>query len=410
MDQPVQINSEIGRLKTVVLHRPGKELDNIVPGEISGVPFDDLPDSRCSQQEHDQIADILRGRSVEVLYLDQLIAESLGTDDAREQFVDIVVNASKQGARRATETLKTFLLDLPTHAMVRQIISGVRKDEILLPAEHYQQLHDMIEKNRYPFYLDPMPGACFIGDSMSAISTGVAIGKMKQPIRRRESLLAQHVVDNHPQFTEAKTPVWCQYNQKFSLEGGDIMVLSPDSILVGVSEKTTAEAVEQLAITLFEQAGFKRAVVVELPKTREYSHLNSVISMVDTNKFLVHPGIRDNKGNIKTFILEKTDSQLFPKITEEVDFEHVLRVSLGVPSVELIEVGDGDNVLAMREQWSGGAGVLTIAPGVVIAYERNKATNRALEKAGVEVIEVVGSELLRGHGGVRSLAAPLVRQ
>ena len=160
MDEPIHITSEIGKLKTVLLHRPGKELENLTPDYLTDLLFDDIPYLEVAQKEHDAFAQTLRDHGVEVLYLDELVAEALSSDQSdqlREQFVDEMLAASKQGSRRITQVLRQFLLDLPTHAMVRKIMAGVRKDEITLPPEHHRQLHNMIEKNHYPFYLDPMP-------------------------------------------------------------------------------------------------------------------------------------------------------------------------------------------------------------------------------------------------------------
>ena len=175
---PIHITSEIGKLKVVVLHRPGEELENLTPDYLTDLLFDDIPYLKKAQEEHDAFAQVLRERGVEVLYLDQLATEALATDALREQFVDDMLANSKQDTRRVTETLRQFLLDLPTHAMVRKLMAGVRKDEITLPPEHHQQLHDMVEKDYYPFYLDPMPNLYFTRDPAAAIGRGLTINKM----------------------------------------------------------------------------------------------------------------------------------------------------------------------------------------------------------------------------------------
>ena len=173
MDEPIHITSEIGKLKTVLLHRPGEELENLTPDYLTDLLFDDIPYLKVAQAEHDAFAEVLRSRGIEVLYLDQLVAEAISTDQLREQFVDEMLAASKQDSRRVTQTLRQFLLDLPTHAMIRKIMAGVRKDEITLPPDQHQQLHNMIEKNHYPFYLDPMPNLYFTRDPAAAIGNGL---------------------------------------------------------------------------------------------------------------------------------------------------------------------------------------------------------------------------------------------
>lgn len=408
MSQSVDVTSEIGQLKTAILHRPGRELENITPDRLNDLLFDDIPDLELAQRQHDKLVAILQSRGVETLYIDQLVTEALANDELREEFVESVVSASKQGSRRATETLKTFLLDLPTHAMVRQVIAGVRKDDILLPSEHYQQLHDMIEQARYPFYLDPMPNLYLSRDAMVAVDRGVAIGKMKYPIRRRESLLAEYFIKHHPQFTVDSTPTWYDRQQKFSFEGGDLLVLSPESVMIGISSRTTAESVELIAIELLEKTGAKRVIAIELPTAVSRFRLNSMISMIDHDKFILNPKLRDHDGKIRAFLLEKTTSQRYPRISKEVDLDHLMRVALASPQVTLIDSSD-DEIVASREQWHGASGVLALSPGVVVAYDCNRQANQRMRQSGVEVIEIPGSELLSGRGSLHSLVVPIVR-
>lgn len=410
MDHPIHITSEIGKLKTVLLHRPGEELENLTPDYLAELLFDDIPHLEKAQEEHDIFADALRDRGVEVLYLDQLVTEALSSDELREQFVDEMLRSSKQGSQRATATLRTFLLDLPTHAMVRKIMAGIRKDEITLPPEHYQQLHDMVEKDHYPFYLDPMPNLYFTRDPAAAIGRGLTINKTRYPARRRESLFMKYIVEHHPQFADKNIPIWYDRDQKFSIEGGDELVLSKDTVAIGISQRTTAEAIEAVAIKLFEGSDFKRVIAMEIPKIRAFMHLDTVFTMIDYDKFTIHPAIREHDGKINTFILEKVEGQPYPRITHETDLEHVLRTALGLPKVYLIECGGGDPIAAAREQWNDGSNTLTIAPGVVVTYDRNYVTNQKLREAGIEVIEVPGAELVRGRGGPRCMSMPLVRE
>lgn len=407
---PLHITSEIGTLRTVLLHRPGEELENLVPEYLTDLLFDDIPYLKGAQAEHDAFAEVLRSRGIEVLYLDQLVAEALHSDELREQFVDEMLANSKQSGRRVTQVLRQFLLDLPTHAMVRKLMAGVRKDEVTLPPEHCQQLHDMVQQNHYPFYLDPMPNLYFTRDPAATIGGGLTINKMHWPARRRESLFMRYIIDHHPRFAGKNVPVWYNRDEKFSIEGGDELILSHDTMAIGISERTSPEAIEKMATKLFAGSPFKKVIAMEIPKSHAFMHLDTVFTMIDHDKFTIHPEIRDNGGKMNCFVLEKVEGQPYPQITHETDLEHVLRVALALPQVTLIECGGGDAIASAREQWNDGSNTLAIAPGVVVTYDRNYVTNQRLRDAGVEVIEVSGSELGRGRGGPRCMSMPLVRE
>ncbi len=410
MDQPIHITSEIGKLKTVILHRPGEELENLTPDYLTDLLFDDIPYLKVAQEEHDAFAEALRSRGIEVLYLDQLATEAIDNDELREKFVDDMLANSKQGSRRVTSALREFLLDLPTHAMVRKIMAGVRKDEITLPPEHHQQLHNMIHKERYPFYLNPMPNLYFTRDPAAAIGNGLTINRMHWSARRRESLFMRYIIDHHPRFAGKNVPVWYDRAEEFSMEGGDELVLSKDTMAIGISERTTAEAVETMATKLFAGSDFKKIIAMEIPKSHAFMHLDTVFTMIDYDKFTIHPEIRDRGGKINCYIVEKVEGQDDPKISLETDLPHVLRSALNLSEVHLIECGGGDPIAAAREQWNDGSNTLAIAPGVVVTYDRNYVTNQKLREMGIEVIEIGGSELGRGRGGPRCMSMPIVRE
>ena len=408
MNGPLHVTSEIGVLKTVLLHRPGEELENLTPAYLKNLLFDDIPYLKQAQAEHDTFAEVLRGRGIEVLYLDQLAAEALEDDDIRSQFIDEMIESSKQGGQRATTALKAYLAAMSTHDMVRKVMAGVRKNEVAVPPEHQNLLHTLVEKESYPFYLDPMPNLYFTRDPAATIGNGLTINRMHWPARRRESLFMEYIIRHHPRFKDAQIPVWYDRSNRFSMEGGDELVLSSEVMAIGISERTTPEAIEKMAAELFSASGFKKIIAIEIPKSHAFMHLDTVFTMIDRATFTIHPEIRDNGGKLNMFILE--EAKPYPTITKETDLEHVLRSALSLEKVTLIECGGGDDIAAAREQWNDGSNTLAIAPGVVVTYDRNYVTNQKLREHGIEVIEIAGSELGRGRGGPRCMSMPLVRE
>lgn len=412
MDTPLHITSEIGKLKTVLLHRPGEELENLTPEYLPDLLFDDIPYLEKAKAEHDAFADALRDRGVEVLYLDELATEALDSDETgelRTAFVTEMLTASKQSGRRVSEALSSYLLAMDTNAMVRKVMAGIRKNEVKLPKEGAQQLHEMLD-NSFPFYLNPMPNLYFTRDTAAAIGNGLTLNRMHWPARRREGLFMEYIMSYHPRFADYDIPAWYTRNERFSVEGGDELVLNKHTVAIGISERTTPEAIERIAQNLFTHTDFTKVIALQIPKTRAFMHLDTVFTMIDHDKFSVHPEAVKTSTHMNIFVLEPSDDPEHPNITHESDLAHVLRVALNIPHVEFIECGNGDPIAAAREQWNDGSNTLAIAPGVVITYDRNYVTNQALRDHGIEVIEVPGAEVGRGRGGPRCMSMPLIRE
>lgn len=409
MEPQIQVNSEIGRLKTVLLHRPGEELEALTPEYMSRMLFDDVPYLKVAQEEHDAFANVLRENGVEVLYLDQLAAESLANEEVRDRFIVEMVRASKQEETFSTFAIVNYLQSLEPLAMVRKVMAGVKKSEVEDMEPTNKQLHHFMV-NDYPFYLDPMPNLYFTRDPAASIGNGLTINKMHWPARRRESLFMQYILKYHPRFANQNIPVWYNRNNRFSVEGGDELVLNKHTVAIGISERTEAEAIERIASRLFHDSEFTRVLAIKIPAKRAFMHLDTVFTMIDYDKFSVHPEIMTAGGELDIYVLDKSNTHVGYEVTYRRDLTNVLAESLGVSKVQLIQCGNGDPIAAAREQWNDGSNTLAIAPGVVITYDRNYVTNEALRKAGLKVIEVAGSELGRGRGGPRCMSMPLFRE
>ncbi|MGD7006881.1 arginine deiminase [Metabacillus sp. 84] len=405
----LHVTSEIGTLKTVMLHRPGREVENLTPELLHKLLFDDIPYLPVIQEEHDQFSETLRDQGIEVLYLEKLVEEALHFGNAREDFIDRILKESKSNINGASESLKEFLMDLPGGQLVSKIMAGVRTSEI--DEGRKRHLYEFMA-DQYPFYLDPMPNLYFTRDPAAVIGNGLTINKMHEGARRRESLFMDYIIRYHPRFSASKVPVWLDRDYDFPVEGGDELVLSGDTIAIGVSARTSARGIERLALNLFQkQDRVKKVVAIEIPKSRAFMHLDTVFTMVDYDKFTIHPAILGPGGNMNIYVLEKHEED--PNrvaISSRTNLIATLKEVLDLDDVTLIPCGGGDAIVAAREQWNDGSNTLAIAPGVVVTYNRNYVSNRIMREHGIEVIDIPSSELSRGRGGPRCMSMPLVRE
>jgi len=398
------VTSEIGRLEAVVVHRPGREIENLTPDYLGPLLFDDIPYLPAMQREHDYFVEVMRRHGVEVLYLKDLVEQALQREDVRTHFIDEFLAESEAQETLAYAHLRSHLLALPTDRLVETLMAGVAKSEI--PEETKGHLSDFIE-DQYPFYLDPLPNLYFTRDPAAVIGGGISVSQMHWPARKRESLFVQYVVRHSPIFADQEIPFWFDRDRPFSIEGGDQLVLSPEVMFVGVSERTSAESVETLARRLLGSSGLRAVVAVEIPKVRSFMHLDTVFTMVDRDKFTVHPVVLGQHGRLNIFSLERDGDGL--RIRSRDSLEGSLKEYLHLTEVDLIPCGGGDLVAASREQWNDASNTFALAPGVVLAYDRNHISNATLRSHGVDVIEIPSSELSRGRGGPRCMSMPLAR-
>lgn len=400
MEETIKVCSEIGRLRRVMLHRPGEELLNLMPEHLDRLLFDDIPYLHLAREEHDQFAQVLRDQGVEVVYLEDLTAEALVDESIRKQFIeDYLRDAGIRGSKRLGRMLEYFM-GFSTKNMVLKMMAGVRKSEIFGYGK--KNLTDYLESN-YPFVIDPMPNLYFTRDPFACIGTGVALHRMYSHTRNRETLFGDYIFRYHPQYKNVKKLY--TRDQEHTLEGGDILVLSPQVAAVGISQRTEPFAIEVLAKELLD-IGFSQVLAIDIPKSRSFMHLDTVFTMVDRDKFTVHPNIR---GSMEVFVLEKGDDGHLSIHQERASLEHILMDHLGLDKVTLIPCGGGNVIDAARDQWNDGSNTFAVAPGKVIAYNRNHVTNEVLKDHGVEVLTIPSSELARGRGGPRCMTMPLLR-
>ena len=408
-DRALNVTSEIGRLKTVLLHRPGEEIENLTPDLLDRLLFDDIPYLKVAREEHDAFAQTLREAGVEVLYLEVLAAEAIETsDEVKQQFISEFIDEAGVESERLKEALIQYFNSFSDNkAMVDKMMAGVRKEE--LKDYHRESLYDQVN-NVYPFVCDPMPNLYFTRDPFATIGHGITLNHMRTDTRNRETIFAKYIFRHHPRFEGKDIPFWFNRDDKTSLEGGDELILSKEILAVGISQRTDSKSVEKLAKKLlyYPDTSFKTVLGFKIPVSRAFMHLHTVFTQVDYDKFTVHPGI---VGPLEVYAITKDpekDGQLIA--VEECDtLENILKKYLK-RDIELIKCGGGDEIIAAREQWNDGSNTLAIAPGEVVVYSRNYVTNEILEKKGIKLHVIPSSELSRGRGGPRCMSMPLIRE
>ena len=404
METGLHNTSEIGRLKKVLLHRPGGELENLMPDYLERLLFDDIPYLREAQKEHDAFADCLRQQGVEVVYLTDLVVQSITDSEVRRELIRQFLDEADVQDGRLRESLNAYLSGMSDKEMVSTMMAGVRKSQLTNASA---RLGDYLtaSESEYPFAVDPMPNLYFTRDPFATIGTGVSIHKMHTVTRNRETLFGKFIFEHHPEYRNA--PRWYDRGKTSSLEGGDILVLSPQVLAVGISQRTREDSIDALAETVLSLSKtFQKILAFNIPKTRSFMHLDTVFTMVDRDKFTVHPNIL---GQLTVFVMELDENRKMTIRQEDGRLEDILKEHLQLDRVTLIPCGRGSEIDAAREQWNDGSNTLAIAPGEVVVYSRNYVTNRALEEEGIRIHTIPSAELSRGRGGPRCMSMPLWR-
>ena len=402
---PIQADSEIAPLRRVLLHRPGQELEHLVPGSLERLLFDDIPYLKGAQAEHDRFAQVLRDNGVEVVYLSKLTAEALSQDKAlKEAFIRDFTQKSGSVAHRYERELQAYLGSIEdVHEMVLQTMAGIPFSDLAL--DHAESLTAMLHC-KADFALEPIPNLYFTRDPFASVGGGVALHRMYSATRRRETLYGAYILQHHPEY--AGTPFYYTPDSPYSLEGGDVMNLSESVLAVGISQRTMPEAIEQLARNVFRrpESKIRTILAMSIPSKRAFMHLDTVMTQVDVDKFVVHPAILPT---LRIFEVTQGKGGELTARQLDMDLAHALAHYLHLDQVTLILCGGQDQIAAQREQWNDGSNTLCIRPGVVIAYDRNYITNEILESYGITVLKIPSGELSRGRGGPRCMSMPLIR-
>jgi arginine deiminase len=377
----------------------------LTPDLLRSLLFDDIPWLKQMRTEHDEFADILRGRGVNVLYIEQLLTDVLADNELKRRFAKDVMELTHIQNVSLKETLVEFISSKTPEQVTDIAIAGLLKSEVD-SIEYEKNLWSYFTED-HPMYIDPVPNLYFMRDPAAVIADGYCINKMLTEARRREPLLVRYIYENHPVFAVNKGKLWYDERQAANIEGGDTLVLSSEVVAIGCSERTSAAAIEALARKLFaDRPEIQEILAIRLPALREFMHLDTVFTMIDRDAFTIYPGIVDR---IQVYrILPGADGDI--KIKTEVDLNSALKNSLHLDAIRMIESGGGDAVDAAREQWNDSTNTLAIEPGVVVTYSRNERTNESLRNNGIEVLEINGSELARGRGGPRCMSCPLARE